>query len=254
MRIDEDNISRGELLATLLVLVCASVSPLVFAIAEGGYADMGWLGIYALAPAVFVMALLFLVALLSVWRRLARGMVTAVWVGVIAAGGLEVVRVIGFRFFDAMPGSMPMLMGVLFTNRFMEGPSWVSDLVGWSDHFFNGACFAMIYILVFGRRRWWVAVPYAWVIGTIFMISPVVRAMGAGDFGQLYAPVKFPLVVYLAHTAYGALLGWLVSRSWVSETTIFRHLGRALRDAVASWRARARVGVKDFASNRDSLT
>ncbi len=234
MRIEEDNISRGELLATLLVLACAAVSPLIFPIAEGGYADMPWLGIYALAPAVVVMAGLFLIALVSVWRRLARGMVTAVWVGVFAAGGLEAVRVIGFRFFDAMPGSMPMLMGVLLTNRFMEGPNWVSNLVGWSDHFFNGVCFAMIYILVFGRRRWWGGLLYAWVIGTIFMISPVVHAMGAGSFGQSYAPVKFPLVVYLAHTAYGVLLGWLVSRSWVSETMLFQHLGRAIRDAVAS--------------------
>lgn len=234
IRINEDNISGRELLATLLVLACASVSPLIFPIAEGGYADMSWLGTYALAPAVLVMAVTFLVALLSVWRRLARGMVTAVWVGVIGAGGLEVVRVIGFRFFDAMPGSMPMLMGVLLTNRFAEGPNWVSNLVGWSDHFFNGVCFAMIYVLVFGRRRWRVAVLYAWAIGTLFMVSPVVRAMGAGDFGQQFAPIKFPLIIYLAHTAYGSLLGWLVRGSWVSETTLFQHLLRTARDAVAS--------------------
>ncbi len=234
MRIEDDNLSRGEVVATILVLATASVSPLIFPIAVAEHGAMSRLALHALAPAVAVMSLVFVVALVSVWRRLARGMVTAVWVGIAGAAGLEVVRVVGFRFFHAMPASMPSLMGVLLTNRVAEGPNWLSDLVGWSDHFFNGVCFALIYILLFGRRRWWAGVVYAWAIGTIFMVSPVVHAMGAGSFGQSFAPIKFPLVVYLAHTAYGVLLGWLVSRSWVSETTLFQHIGRRIRDGVAS--------------------
>lgn len=218
------SLAFGELLAVPVVLAAASVSPLIFPIAEAGYSDMHWLGIHALIPAVVTLIAISGIAGPACWKPLRHAVLTGAWVGAVSTIGLEIVRIVGFRYFGAMPGSMPMLMGVLLTDRFMEGPNWFSNLIGWSDHFWNGASFGIIYVLLFGRARWWTGLIYAYSIATIFMFSPVMSAIGAGRFGQQFAPVGFPLTVYLAHTAYGLLLGWLVSRSTVNISPIWSRL------------------------------
>ena len=230
-RAGKSPVAFGELLAVLMVLAAASVSPLIFPIAEAGYSDMHWLGIHALVPAVAAVFAVIGLAGPAGWKALRKAILIGIWAGAVSTIGLEIVRTIGFRYFGAMPGSMPMLMGVLLTDRFMQGPNWLSNLIGWSDHFWNGASFAIIYILLLGRTRWWMGLIYAYAIATIFMLSPVMSAIGAGRFGQQFAPLGFPLTVYLAHTAYGFLLGWLVSRTAVNISPIWNrlHLSRRTR-------------------------
>ena len=136
-------------------------------------------------------------------------------------------RIIGFRVFHAMPGSIPMLMGVLITDRFLLGPNVWSNLVGWGDHVLvNGFGFALVYVLVFGRPRWWLGVPYGWIIATIFMTSPAMTMLGdIGYFGHAMGP-GFAITVYSAHTVFGLILGAIVAR-WGrdSEPLWCRHLG-----------------------------
>ncbi len=52
-----------------------------------------------------------------------------------------------------MIGDLPRLMGVLLTDRFMLGPSLVSDILGYAYHFWNGASFGVIFAVLLGRRR-----------------------------------------------------------------------------------------------------
>ncbi len=202
-----------ELVATGIVLAAAGVSPLMFVAAAAGYGIMNFYAKFALLPAIFVVIAIAIIARIWHWDRLYRGILIATVAGPLATLGLEVVRIIGFRIFHAMPGSMPMLMGVLITNRFMLGPNLWSNLAGWADHILvNGIGFALVYVLVFGRPRWWKAVPYAWAIATVFMLSPDMKMLGdIGYFGLAMGP-GFAITVYLAHTLFGLILGTIVAR------------------------------------------
>ncbi len=73
--------------------------------------------------------------------------------------------------------------GVLLLNQFMTGPTVLSNIAGWAYHFWNGAAFRIIYVLFLGTTRRWPTWICGLVIGIIFMLSPVVRALGIGYFG-----------------------------------------------------------------------
>lgn len=206
-------VKPGEAALTLVALAAASVSPLAFTLSATGAITMHRLGVIAIAPAVALWVAIIVLAALLGWKRMAWSGGIALLAGVLGTFTMEVIRVIGFREFQAMPGSMPMLIGVQLTDRFMDGPNLMSNIVGWADHAWNGIGFAFIYVILFGRMRWWVGTIYALGIATVFMLSPVMSIIGAGDFGQDFAPVLFPVTVYLAHMAYGSTVGWVVQRS-----------------------------------------
>lgn len=215
-------INPAELVATGIVLAATGVSPLMFVGTAAGYGSMNFYAKFALLPAIAVVLIITFLARHYDWERLYRGIIAAAIAGPLATAGLEVVRAIGFNVFHAMPGSMPMLMGVLITDRFMEGPNVWSNIVGWGDHILiNGIGFALVWTLVFGRRRWWLAIPFAWVIATLFMISPDMKMLGdIGLFGLAMGP-GFAVTVYLAHTVFGSILGWLTLRSHAHTSTLW---------------------------------
>lgn len=195
-----------ERLARLLALAAAGVSGAVlFAVSEAGYASLSRLALEVALPAVGVLLVIGVVAAVVGWRGLWRTLLVGLVVGIAATAGLELVRVVGFRAFHSMPGSMPMLMGVLLTNRIMVGPDLASNLLGWADHVYNGVAFVLIYLLLFGRRQPWLAFPYALLVGTGFLVSPVPKALGAGFFGAALG-AKFAITVYLAHILFGTML------------------------------------------------
>jgi hypothetical protein len=110
-----------------------------------------------------------------------------------------------------MPGDLPELKGVLLLDRFTLGPSAASNLAGWAYHFWNGAAFGIIFVLLIGTKRVWMAVLYGLALGVAFMLSPVVKSLGVGYFGWDFS-VGFPVVVSLAHAAFGLGLEWLGRR------------------------------------------
>jgi hypothetical protein len=206
------------LILTGVSLALASVGPLIFPIAESGTNSLGALALHWMLPAIGLLAIIAIAAR----KRLplvSRSIFWGALAGALATVGLEVVRSIGFHI-GYMPGSLPKLMGVLLLNQFMTGPTVLSNLAGWGYHFWNGASFGIIYALFLGTRRRWAAIPYALVIGTIFMLSPVVRSLGIGPFGLQFS-VGFPVVVYLAHLAFGSLLGWLAARFLQAQPSAF---------------------------------
>lgn len=202
-----------ELVATGILLAAAGVSPLMFVSEAIGFGSMNFFAKFALLPAILIVFLIAATSRMRRWDELYSGIAIAAVAGPLAAVGLDAVRVIGFRVFHAMPGSMPMLMGVLITNRFLLGPNLLSNIVGWGDHLLvNGFSFALVYVLVFGRPRWWLALLYAWIIATIFMVSPVMTMIGdIGYFGHVMGP-GFAVTVYAAHTVFGLILGAIVAR------------------------------------------
>jgi hypothetical protein len=104
-----------------------------------------------------------------------------------------------------MPGDMPRLLGVLLTDRFMVGPSPLSDILGWGYHFWNGLAFGLVFVLILGRRSLWWTIIYGQLIGIGFLASPAVKSLGIGAFG-LDLPAM-PLTVVIAHLFFGILLG-----------------------------------------------
>ncbi len=152
-------------------------------------------------------------------RSMAKGILLGLAFGALSTAGLELVRNIGFYEFNSMPGQLPELMGVLITNRIMDGPDLASNLIGWADHVWNGAAFGVTYAVIVGgfprRRSHWVGAAmgaaYGLALGTGFLLSPVSRATGAGIFGSIIG-AKYVITVYLAHAVFGGLLGLLVHR------------------------------------------
>jgi hypothetical protein len=200
--------SMKRLMIVVSLVALASVSPLVFPIAESGRSSMDILAKLALLPVAGVL----LTALVLLYRKndgVAKVGLAGLAAGAVATLGLEAVRLPGF-WLGFMPGNLPRLMGVLLLNQFAIGPSFTSDIAGWTYHFWNGACFGLIYVLVFGTCRRWMGTVFGILIGIGFMLSPVVSALGVGFLG-LHFSKGFPVTVTLAHIAFGGLLGWLAS-------------------------------------------
>jgi hypothetical protein len=171
------------------------------------------LATHALLPAVGGLMLLSVLLWRSP-RQISRVILRGAAAGAIATVALEVVREIGFHL-GYMPGDLPELMGVLLLNRFAQGPSLASNIAGWAYHFWNGASFGIVFVMLFGTRRRWLGPLYGIVIGVIFMLSPFVASLGVGFFGLQFSR-GFPATVLTAHLAFGATLGGL-ARAFLRE-------------------------------------
>jgi len=185
------------------------------------------LAIYALLPAmaVTIMLIWLLHRFNDSWAKQA---LVGLGAGAIATIGLEVIRIAGFRL-GFMPGNLPRLIGVLLLNQFSTGPTLTSDIAGWGYHFWNGASFGLIYVLLLGTCRRWAGVLFGIFIGLGFMLGPVVSSLGVGFLGLAFSK-GFPVTVMLAHLAFGGILGWLTAR-WLGflESSLLEALADSVR-------------------------
>ena len=203
--------TRSEQVTGLFFLLFASIPPLIYPVAQAGYASMADLGIRVLLPSVvFFLLLVVRTEFLGMDALMNRVLVGAA-AGLLATSGLEIVRSISFHF-GGMPGSLPELLGVLLTGRIMEGPDGLSDLAGYAYHYWNGLCFGVIYCVLLGRRLPLWGVIYGVVIGVIFLASQAVSAMGIGFMGREMP--SMPMTVILAHLVFGTILG-VLARRWL---------------------------------------
>lgn len=200
-----------------VTLALASVGPLIFPAAQAGYGSLAVMSTRLLLPAILVLAVVAGLA----WRRqplVARSIISGALAGSLATLALEAIRLPGFHF-GFMPGNLPRLMGVLLLDRFALGPSLASDVAGWAYHFWNGACFGILYTFLFGTERRWVGVVFGIIIGLGFLVSPVVISLGAGYFGLEFS-YSFPATVLLAHLGFGAALALLARRFSGSQPSL----------------------------------
>jgi len=198
----------------LLTLAAASVGPLIFPAAQAGHETMTEFAEYLLLPA----AVLLVVIGIFTWTSMpvvGRSIVWGGLAGAVGTIGLEVVRLTGLHL-GYMPGNLPRLMGVLLLNRFALGPSLASDVAGWAYHFWNGASFGIIYVLVFGAARRWAGVLYGIAVGVGFLTGPVVLSLGVGYFGLQFSK-GFPVTVLAAHVVFGLVLAVLARRFLTSQ-------------------------------------
>lgn len=141
---------RGaELVATAVALAAAAASGAeLFALSATGRWKFSDLLLYVGAPAAAVLVVVLVITILMGWQRLSRGILLGFTAGLIATVGLEAVRIIGFRVFHSMPGDLPTLIGVQATDRIMLAPNTSSTIIGYLDHFWNGAMFGVIFVLI----------------------------------------------------------------------------------------------------------
>ncbi|QDT00742.1 hypothetical protein [Adhaeretor mobilis] len=219
---------KEELIVSGMVLLLAGISPNIFPAAQAGLATMPVLALWLLLPASLALAIVTCLASWRGHRRLSNRILSGAAAGIVATLALEAVRATSFHVFEGMPGDLPRLLGVLMTDRFMLGPSLLSDVLGWTYHFWNGAAFGIIFAVLFGRGSLRSAVIYGELIGVGFLLSPAVNSLGVGFMG-LDMP-KMPITVALAHLAYGIILG-ILCRRWI------RHGGWLLHASLDSKRS-----------------
>ena len=216
-----NNTKRSEskkLVLAALALLMAAIPPNLFVAAEAGYSTLSSLAVEFLIPSIVFLAIILVISWFAGEHQLFRQIRTGILAGLVGTIGLEIVREIGFRL-GGMPGELPELMGVLLLNRFADGPSLLSNIAGWSYHFWNGASFGIIYSLFIGRGRYRTGTIYGILVGIGFMMSPVVVAMGVGHFGVDFG-WGFPVTVILAHIAFGTVLGWFVFKKNEGQKSI----------------------------------
>ena len=196
-------------LATRLPLVvAAAAAPVAFPLSQMGIGSLHQLGLELIVPAALFLAAAFLFLRISGHYEAAHLLVRGGAAGAVATLALEAVRYPGFKL-GFMPGNLPELMGVLLLDRFALGPSTASTLAGFGYHFWNGACFGIIFALLKGRLSNWWAIPYGLAVGLGFLLSPVVQALGVGLLGKDFG-WHFAATVLTAHAAFGVALAGLL--------------------------------------------
>jgi hypothetical protein len=198
------DIIRTDLPLRGLLIGLAAIAPIAFPAAQAGYSTLHDLAFLAIIPAAILLILAWALLRNSSAAGLAALIRDGAVAGALATVALEAVRYSGFRM-GFMPGNLPELMGVLLFDRFALGPTAASTLGGFAYHFWNGACFGIIFALGrFNLPVWW-AVPYGAALGVGFLISPVVQGLGVGIFGVNFG-WHFAATVLTAHLAFGAAM------------------------------------------------
>jgi hypothetical protein len=193
--------------ARLPIVIAATAAPMAFPLSQMGMGSLHELALKLVIPAALVLIAAFIFLQVG-GIPTARLMLVGAGAGAVATLALEAVRYTGFRL-GYMPGNLPDLMGVLLLDRFAQGPSAASTLAGFAYHFWNGACFGMIFALLKGKLSNWWALPYGIAVGLGFLVSPVVQALGVGLFGKDFG-WHFAATVLTAHAAFGTALGVLL--------------------------------------------
>ena len=222
------NQEKKKLTLLVAVLMLAGISPNILPAAQSGIANMSSLAIMFLIPSIVLIFVLVILSQALGYEDLRKQILNGILAGLAGTVGLEIIREIGFHMGD-MPGDLPKLMGVLLLNRFASGPDFWSNVAGWAYHFWNGAAFGIIFSLLVGRGKIWMAIVYALLIGTGFMVSPATTSLGIGVFGLHFKDgYQFLTTVYLAHIAFGSIVGLVIYKKNKNIPDIIKRLKLAL--------------------------
>jgi len=206
-----------------LLIAMAAVAPAAFPASQAGYNTLHDLAVSSIIPSGVLLVIAWTFLRRSRFTEFAASIRNGAIAGALATIALEAVRYSGFRM-GFMPGNLPELMGVLLFDRFALGPTTASTLAGFAYHFWNGACFGIIFALGRFRLPYWWAIPYGIAIGVGFLVSPVVQGLGVGLFGANFG-WHFAATVLAAHVAFGAAMASLLSTNWALALSRCRACG-----------------------------
>ena len=164
-------------------------------------------------PIIYIPSILILIAITLYSRTkypdLFRRIVVGLAVGAISTIALDAVRQSGV-IHGWLPADMPILFGKAATGSRSFA---VYYPVGLFIHFFNGANFGLVYAFVWGKRNnFKSAVLWAtfWLLlmELGMMTAPPMGPM-VGPFGTNYAWPQLFILTFIAHVAFGVVLGLL---------------------------------------------
>ncbi len=209
-----------KIVLSIVVLLLVGISPNLFVISQAGYASLSELAQNILIPSIVLLIIVYIANSFIGLKDLNKKIRNGLFGGLLATIGLEIVRETGFHL-GGMPGDMPKLLGVFLLDRFALGPNTMSNIAGWSFHFWNGASFGIIYSILIGQGNIWKGVIFGLLVGIGFMMSPAVIALGVGYFGLDFG-IGFSITVIAAHLAFGSILGWFVFRKNSNSVSLLK--------------------------------
>jgi len=138
-------------------------------------------------------------------RMLTNGLWVGLWAGLAATAVYDGVRFVVERaHLFGYNGFVPILMfGSWITGQ--AATTTAAKIAGWSYHYWNGATFAVIYTLTFGRKRWW------WGLGYGILMECCMLGLFP-FFLRVTNKLDFIAVSMIGHLAYGAVLGLLAQQ------------------------------------------
>lgn len=130
-------------------------------------------------------------------------LLTGAFAGLIGTFAYDISRVpfhlLGQRIFAPISA-----YGVWIADANMS--SSITEVIGWSYHFWNGIMFGIMYAMFMTNRAWWWAIIWGCLLETIAFVSP---------FGRIFGLWGNPVAVgiaYLGHIAYGIPLGMMIQK------------------------------------------
>ena len=133
------------------------------------------------------------------------GLITGIWTGLVATVVYDGVRYVVEHLHPfGYSGFVPIyLYGSWITG--LPRTSLAAAAAGWIYHYWNGATFAVIYALSFGKRPWWWGLGYGIVMECCMLgLFPF--------FLRVSNKLDFILISMIGHLAYGATLGHLTHK------------------------------------------
>ncbi len=195
--------AQRVLAAACLVCGLCSVSPLLAWVYRLGPFQVWYLAVTL--PGLALIALILLVI-----RRLGRhpdlqvAIVAGALGGIAGTIGYDLSRVplvaLGFRLFAPVSS-----YGLLMTDSIHGSP--LTEFLGWTFNFTNGTGFGIAYAMLGLGRRWGWAIPFAFGLETMTIVTPYAGIYGLQGHPDLIA------MAYAAHLFYGAPLGIICSRA-----------------------------------------
>jgi hypothetical protein len=139
-------------------------------------------------------------ARLSVVQRVLAG----VWAGGLATLAYDLVRV------PVAWAGVPVFKAIAYFGTVILGttaPNLLSEIVGWAYHLSNGIGFALMYVSLVSRPRWWTAIAWGLALEGAMLITPYAEVFGYRMSGQSLA------ISIGGHVAFGLVL-WMALRPW----------------------------------------
>jgi len=235
--------NKSELVLTILIIILSGTSASLLLLPPLGIIPYATFRDVAIIPSVII---IFAIGILSrsKFPRLSNRLFVGMAAGAIASFALEAIRIPAYMFTKWIPmDSMISIPGLLLTEKITmlsEVKQTIMQsgvpmnlyhapldafLVGGLWHFWNGATFGIIYVLLIGKGKWWYGMIWAVVIEMVMMVAPYLIIM-KGPFGIEHMDgYNIFVITLIAHLVFGAILGIIVQK-WKKDSISITDLAK----------------------------
>jgi hypothetical protein len=240
----ENNNTRKEYGLAIITIVLAGASVNFFILGSLGVVQFTIYRNVLLIPSIIAIAGIAVFAHFRI-KSLSNKLLTGLWAGAIATLALEAIRIPAYAVLHWLPGDDMIMMPGAFLTGLAPSPMALMQMMqsgmmanmpqsmmmavmaaGALYHFWNGATLGVAYAVFAGKVKWYYGLVWGFIIHMGMMLAPWLIMM-FGPFGLKYdGGYSIFTASLLAHLAYGAVLGVLVSRFVKDRNGIVRKVVR----------------------------